>query len=94
MVSKCALSQCYTDSEGTLVTVTTASVELANSSLGFISHPKEYYDRKPANYILLFCHRDIFCYSTNLDNIKDIMCVACVFVLSIYLSLLFNRHYQ
>ena len=61
------LSQCYTDSQGFLlllpsVTSTSTSVELANSSLGFIKSPgrSSVTENQLIVFLLLYCHRDIF----------------------------------
>ena len=72
MVSKSALnnicntgwkSQCYIDSEEPLLLpVTSATVELANSSLGFIRPPKRnsMTENQLNAFVMLFCYIDIF----------------------------------
>ena len=57
------LSQCYTDYEELLLLpVTSASVELANSSLGLIKSPRRnsMTENQLTIFLFLFCNRDIF----------------------------------
>ena len=71
------LSQCYTDSEGTLVlSITLASVELANSSLGFIKSPRSnsMTENQLNVFFWFFSAIEIFCDCINLYNVTDTMC--------------------